>query len=77
MCKSLAEYTVVTGVLVAEYNESITEFENSDITHKFAFQLQLVQVYEAPKELQIEWIKLSEDDDLKILFDAKKDQNEI
>jgi hypothetical protein len=70
---SFEEYAAVIDLLIGEYNERFTDFENHDITLKLAFQPHLVDVTKAPKELQMELIELSVDDILNTLFDAKKD----
>ena len=44
---------------------------------KLVFEPHLVDISEAPKELQMELFELSEDSILKSLFDAKKDPIEI
>ncbi|XP_012518227.1 PREDICTED: phosphatidylinositol 4-phosphate 3-kinase C2 domain-containing subunit gamma [Propithecus coquereli] len=77
ICELFEEYAAIIDLLIGEYNERFTDFENHDITLKLAFQSHLVDTIKAPKELQMEFIELPVDDILKSLFDAKKDPIEI
>lgn len=66
------EYESVLDTLIEEYNKRFNDFEKHNITLKLAFQLHLVDVSEAPEELQMELIEMSEDNILKSLFDKRE-----
>ncbi|CAI9718140.1 Hypothetical predicted protein [Octopus vulgaris] len=75
--RSYEEYKLVLDSLVEVYNKRFRDFENHNITLKLAFQPHLVDVAKAPEELQMELIKMSEDNILKSQFDNKDDPIEI
>ena len=80
MYKIFDEYISVLDALIEEYNERFTDFDEHIPAMKLVFEPHLVdiqQISEAPKELQMELFELSEDSILKSLFDAKKDPIEI
>ncbi|XP_076065292.1 EPM2A-interacting protein 1-like [Oratosquilla oratoria] len=74
---SFKEYESVLDSLIEEYNRRFNDFEKHNITLKLAFQPHLVNVSEAPEELQMELIEMSEDNNLKSLFDNREDPIEI
>ncbi|XP_068206805.1 protein FAM200C-like [Palaemon carinicauda] len=54
------EYESVLDTLIEEYNKRFNDFEEHGITLKLAFQPHFVDVSEAPEELQMELIELSD-----------------
>jgi hypothetical protein len=72
--ESSEQYAAVLNLVIGEYNDGFTDFENHDIKLKLAFQPHLVDVSKVPKELQMELIELSKYYIVKSLFDAKKIQ---
>ena len=77
MHKIFDEYISVLGALIEEYNERFGDFDEHIPATKLVFEPHLVDISEAPKELQMELFELGEDSILKSLFDAKKDPIEI
>ncbi|XP_068235602.1 general transcription factor II-I repeat domain-containing protein 2B-like [Palaemon carinicauda] len=71
------EYESVLDTLIEEYNKRFNDFEKHSITLKRAFQPHIVDVSEAPEELQMELIKMSEDNILKSRFDKRENPVEI
>ncbi|CAI9722314.1 Hypothetical predicted protein [Octopus vulgaris] len=69
---SFEEYKSVLDSLVEEYNKRSGDFEKHNIILKLAFQPHLVDVPKALEELQMELIKMSEDNILKSQFDKRE-----
>eukprot|EP00106_Octopus_bimaculoides_P003263 XP_014770705.1 PREDICTED: general transcription factor II-I repeat domain-containing protein 2B-like [Octopus bimaculoides] len=75
--ESFEEYESVLDSFIEEYNKRFNDFEKHNITLKLAFQPHLVDLSEAPEELQMELIEMSEDNILKSLFDKWENPIEI
>lgn len=75
--KIFDEYVGVLESLIEEYNERFSDFDEHTPAMKLAFVPHLVDISEAPTELQMELFELGEDSILKSLFDSKRDPIEI
>nr|XP_022907693.1 general transcription factor II-I repeat domain-containing protein 2B-like [Onthophagus taurus] len=67
----------VLDSLLEEYTERFANFDDHTPALKLVFEPHLVDISDAPTELQMELFQLAEDNILKYLFDAKKDPLEI
>ena len=75
--KIFDEYVGVLDSLMEEYTERFSDFDEHTSAIKLIFEPHLVDISEAPAELQMELFELGEDNILKSLFDAKKDPLKI
>ncbi|XP_042908433.2 general transcription factor II-I repeat domain-containing protein 2-like [Parasteatoda tepidariorum] len=75
--KIFDEYVCVLDCLIEEYTKRFSDFDEHTPAMKLAFEPHLIDISEAPAELQMELIDLGEDSIIKSLFSAKKDPIEI
>ncbi|XP_023226735.1 general transcription factor II-I repeat domain-containing protein 2B-like [Centruroides sculpturatus] len=75
--KIFDEYVGVLDCLIEEYTNRFSDFDEHTPAMKLAFEPHLIDISEAPAELQMELIDLGEDSIIKSLFNAKKDPIEI
>ncbi|KFM74953.1 Transposon-derived Buster3 transposase-like protein, partial [Stegodyphus mimosarum] len=76
-CKVRWLSTGVLDCLIEEYTNRFSDFDEHTPAMKLAFEPHLIDISEAPAELQMELIDLGEDSIIKSLFNAKKDPIEI
>ncbi|XP_057658065.1 general transcription factor II-I repeat domain-containing protein 2B-like [Diorhabda carinulata] len=75
--KIFYEYVGVLDCLIEEYTSRFSDFDEHTPAMKLAFEPHLIDISEAPAELQMELIDLGEDSIIKSIFNAKKDPIEI
>ncbi|XP_026475835.1 general transcription factor II-I repeat domain-containing protein 2B-like [Ctenocephalides felis] len=75
--KEFDEYVGVLDCLIEEYTQRFSDFDEHTPAMKLAFEPHLIEISDAPPEMQMELIDLGEDSIIKSLFNSKKDPIEI
>lgn len=75
--KNFEEYVDVLKILINEYTERFSDFDERILEMQLVYEPHLVDVYEAPPELQNELIEFGENNIIKSHFNDKKDPIEI
>lgn len=74
---NLHNYIDVLDSLIEEFSERFLDFKEHVLEMKLTFEPHLIDISEAPTELQMELIELGEDNNIKSLFYNKTDMIEI
>ncbi|XP_026475439.1 general transcription factor II-I repeat domain-containing protein 2B-like, partial [Ctenocephalides felis] len=75
--KEFDEYVGVLDCLIEEYTQRFSDFDEHTPAMKLAFEPHLIEISDAPPEMQMELIDLGEDSIIKSLFNSKKDPIKI